>query len=75
MVTSIFFLRVLLTFGFLLSFSGRLIPENIYTSRQEVLVEKHKNDDHNWHHCADHHHHHHPLCNESHLNPRLKQSD
>lgn len=37
-------------------------------------MEKHKNDDYNWRHCADHHHPHHPLRNERHLNLRLKQS-
>lgn len=59
---------------FISIFSGRLISENIYASRQEVLVEKHKNDDHNWCHCADRDHPHHPLRYKRHLKPSLKQS-
>lgn len=41
---------------------GGLIPKNIHPSGQEILVEKHQNDDHNWPNCCGHPHPYHFGC-------------
>lgn len=47
--------------------SGWFIPKNIQNCGQEILVEEHQNDDHNWCHCGDHPHPHHSGCHWYHL--------
>lgn len=46
----------------------RLLPKDVHTGGEEILVEKHKDDDHNRRDCSDHRHPHHPRCHRCNIN-------